>query len=191
MLSPSDPSRRRLSCLTRDQVASFVMTNQAAIRELARSKLFRATRSVADSEEILASVARRLDRLATDGGVRPRSEAELWALVRTVTAHTAIEKNRLVARARAMADNDGAYAHHLLRRLEVCATDDEAMLLVHRMALCLHEATDRQILFLVLRGASFPAIATALKTTEAAVRKRWQRLKEALEERFEHGDLDD
>ncbi len=168
-----------------------MMINEAAIRGLARSKLFAATQGVVDSEEVFASVVRRLDRLATRGGVRPRSEAELWALVRTVTTNTAIEKNRLVVRARAMVDNEGVYARELLVRLEACATDDEAMLLVHRMALFLSEAVERQILFLMLRGASFPAIATALRSTESAVRKRWSRLKVTLEERFEHGYFDD
>lgn len=191
--TPPDPSvdRSRLACLSRDQVAGFVMINKTAIRELARSKLIAVTKGVVDSEEVFASVARRLDRLATRGGVRPRSEAELWALVRTVTTNTAIEKNRLVVRARAMVDNEGAYAQQLLARLEACATDDEATLLVHRMALFLSESAERQILFLMLRGASFPAIAMAVRSTESAVRKRWSRLKATLEERFEHGYFDD
>lgn len=183
--------RSRIACLTRDQVARFVMINQAAIRELARSKLTAITDGVLDSEEVFASVVRRLDRLATRGGVRPRSEAELWALVRTVTTNTAIEKNRLVVRARALVDNEGVYAQQLLLRLEACTTDDEAMLLVHRMALLLPEAADRQVLFLLLRGASFPAIAVALRCTEPAARKRWSRLKTSLEERFDHGYFDD
>lgn len=167
------------------------MVNQATIRDLARSKLFSMTKGVVDSEEVFASVARRLDRLATKGGVRPRSEAELWALVRTVTTNTAIEKNRLMVRARALVDNEGVYARQLLARLEACDSDDEAMLLVHRMALLLSEAVDRQVLFLMLRGASFPAIAIALRSTESAIRRRWSRLKASMEERFDDGYFDD
>lgn len=188
---PNLPGRTRLPPLSRAEVAEFLTTNEAKIREIARAKIHKAHWPSLDSHEVLASVVRRLDRLANGAGVRPRSEAELWALVRCVTKNTAIEKSRLVARAQALVSSEGEYALQLLSRLEVCATDDEATLLVHRMALCLASAEERQILFLLLRGASFPAIAVALGSTEGAVRRHWCRLKHDLEERFAHGYLDD
>ncbi len=188
---PKLPGRQGVSRLSRAQVASFIATNERRIREMARAKIQATHRATLDSQEVFASVARRLDRLASGAGVRPRSEAELWALVRCVTANTAIEKNRLVARAKALEVSEGEYARQLSRRLDGCATDDEATLLVQRMALCLGDAVERQIMFLLLRGASFPAIAAALGTTEGAVRRRWCRLKHELEGRFADGFFDD
>jgi DNA-directed RNA polymerase specialized sigma24 family protein len=157
---------------------------------MARTKLSRGSGFV-DSQDVFASVARRLDQLASGAGVRPRSEAELWALVRTVTTNTAIEKTRLVARVRSFASTEGLYGQELLKRLEECGGDDEATLLVHRMALSLTVAVDRQIMFLFLRGATFSAMGVALQMSEDAVRKRWARLRDALEERFIDGQLDD
>ena len=183
---PPVPSPR----LSRAEIANFLTSNELRIREMARTKLSRGSGFV-DSQDVFASVARRLDQLASGSGVRPRSEAELWALVRTVTTNTAIEKTRLVARVRAIASTEGLYGQELLKRLEECGGDDEATLLVHRMALALPAAVDRQIMFLFLRGASFTAMAVALEMTEDAVRKRWARLRSALEERFLGGQLDD
>lgn len=187
---PNPPHRTPDTPLSPVEVAAFISDNESKIREMARTKLRAARQGALDSQDVFASVARRLDSLANSARVRPRSEAELWALVRCVTTNTAIEKVRLVSRAQALVSSEGKFARHLLRRLEACGSDDEATLLVHRMALCLSNAEDRQILFLLLRGASFPAIAAALGRTESSIRNRWSRLRHELKQGFEQGFLD-
>lgn len=177
---PDDP---RPEGLSREYVARFLLENEAKIRELARQKLGN-TRGPQDSEDVFASVTRRFDQLASGKGVRPRSAAELWALVRIVTQNTAIEKVRLVARMRALTDVEGEYARRMADRFESCESDEEATLLVQRMAMTMSSADDRQIFFLNLRGASDQAIATAMRMTKEAASKRRRRLWHSLEERF-------
>lgn len=174
----------------RQAIAAWVLDNQDQIRAIARRKLTRSTRSVFDSEDILSSVLRRLDGMAQRGRLQPRNEDELWALVAAIARNTALSKTQLIERVRARVSEDGPYAQEVLRRLNACADDDEATLLVHRMMHTLKQGPDRQILAMMLRGASHRAIAAFLGTTEAASRQRWKRIRDELCERFREGALD-
>lgn len=180
---PSDPS-------VRDLVASFVLQHSDTIRYIARTKLTAGTRSVFDSEDVLGSVLRRLDGMAERGDLRPRSEGELWALITAIARNTAVSKTRLIERTRALLARDGPCAHELLMRLNRCEGDDQAAALVARMARSLDSSSDRQILLLILRGASAAAIASLLGITEAAASQRWAKIKRALADRFARGLID-
>jgi DNA-directed RNA polymerase specialized sigma24 family protein len=174
----------------RRAIADFVLEHQTTIRAIARKKLTQAARGVFDSEEVLSSVLRRLDAMAQRGGLLPRSHGELWALVTTITHNTAVSKTRLIEFMRSRLTEDGPYAYELVRRLNACADDDEATLLVYRMMSCLPDATDRQILSLKHRGATHAAAASLLGTTEDAMRHRWMRIRRELCARFTDGTLD-
>ena len=175
----------------REAVAAYILEHGDRIRAIARRKLTLNTRRVFDSEEILSSVLRRLDGMAARGTLRPRSEAELWALIEAIAKNTAVSRTRLIERMQNLVTEEGDYAYFLIRGLNACATDDEATLLVHRMLLSIPDASDRQITALILRGAAHRAIAGLLGITEEHSRQRWKRVREDLVARFKGGLLDE
>jgi DNA-directed RNA polymerase specialized sigma24 family protein len=184
--------REGLTPLARDQVAAFLVANGDQIRLLARKKLTKKTRSTYDSEDVLSSVFRRIDDLAANGTLRPRSDQELWGLIHTITHHAAVSRTRLMERATALSVEDGGYVRHLIDCLSYCGSDDAAMLLIHRMAACLHDSAERQLFYLRVRGANHRGAAAVLGITEVAVRRRWTVARDRLEAtKDEWGRLDD
>lgn len=176
--------------LTRERVADYLRGKEQEIRSVARRRLTRNTRGTHDSEDVYSSVLRRLDELASRGEVRPRSESELWALAKTIASNTAVSKTRLAERARALVAEDGSYARSLLDRLQAANGDDEAMLLLLRLAQSCDNSDDRQILFLRMRGAGYKVIAETLGISSDACRQRWRVLRAKLDHLIRSGALD-
>lgn len=174
----------------REALARYLLEHQASIRAAARRKLSSNTRSVFDSEDVLSSVLRRVDAMVSEGRLRPRSEAELWALINTIAANNAVNRTQLIERARLFLTEDGPYVYELLQRLNAFTTDDEVILLLHRMMACLQDEKDRQLLGAYLRGASLSVIATMLGIKDDACRQRWRSIRLRLAERFREGVLD-
>lgn len=184
---PSDRAASTPQRLSREAIAHYVLSHESQIRAIARRKLTQATRSTFDSEDVMASVLRRVDQLALNGSLRPDNKAELWALIKTIASNTAVTKTRLIERARFLLTEDGAYAYHLLQRLNACGSDDEAQLLVLRMAGTLKNERSRQILLLRLRGATHGAISGMLGISEGACRQQWMSMCQELRAAFEGG----
>lgn len=174
----------------RERLAAYVLAHQSQIRAMARRNLTSDTRTVCDSEDILSSVLRRLDEMANDGVLRPRSERELWALIRTIARNTAVSRTRLIEHARQRLTEDGPYAYELLQRLNTYRSDEEATLLVHRMLASVQDRTNRQVLALMLRGASHRAIGAFLEISEDASRQRWMAVRREIAAKFGRGELD-
>lgn len=174
----------------RERLATYLLVHQSQIREMARLNLTSSARKVCDSEDVLSSVLRRLDEMASDGALRPRSERELWALIRTIARNTAVSRTRLIEHARQRLTEDGPYAYELLQRLNAFRSDEEATLLVHRMLASVGDRTSRQVLALVMRGASHRAIGAFLEISEDASRQRWMVVRRELGARFGRGELD-
>jgi DNA-directed RNA polymerase specialized sigma24 family protein len=174
----------------RDAIASYVVRHAERIRAIARRKLPRTTRRVCDSEDVLSSVLVRLDQMAARGTLRLESERELWGLIEAIASNTAVSKVRMISRAQNLLTEDSAYAYELLKRLNNCPGDDEALLLLLRMTASLKNPVDRQVLTLMHRGASHRAIADLLGFSVDASRQRWMRIREELCARFAGGELD-
>jgi DNA-directed RNA polymerase specialized sigma24 family protein len=162
-------------------IARFVLENEARIRALIRRKIGPATRGVFDSEDVVASVLRRMDQLASRGRLRLDSERELWGLVITIAHNSAVSKTRLIERWRSFSVDE---APEVLPHINACAGDDDALVLIYKMAMALEESGDRQLFFLRLRGASHAAAAQLTGVTEENARKRWERVCKRLRERF-------
>ncbi len=174
----------------REAIAAYVLSHQDRVRAIARRKLTASARQVFDSEEVVSSVLRRLDGMAMRGSLRTTSEAELWGLIRAIAQNTAVSKTQLIERTRDLLTEEGAYAQRLLERLDACDGDDEATLIVQRMLLSFKDATDRQLLVLIMRGATHKAIGGLLGISEEASRARWKKARDALNTRFAEGLLD-
>lgn len=173
----------------RDHVARWVMDREGMIRAIARRGLTGRTRAVYDSEDVFATVLKRMDELAARGVLRVESPRELTALLTRIVRNSAANKSRLIERSRRLISEDGDYATALLARLQRCRDDDEATLIVCRMMSWLDTPESRQILGLRLRGMTHAAIAQALGSTDTAIRKRWESIRRVLMVRIERGEL--
>jgi DNA-directed RNA polymerase specialized sigma24 family protein len=174
----------------RDFVARYVLANAEKIRAIARRKIPQRSRAATDSEDVLSSVLRRLDEMGERGTLRLDSELELWGLIEAMASNAAVSKVRMIERARNFLTEDAYYANLLLARLQDCAGDDDATLLVLRMTASLKSPEDRQILTLMHRGASHRAIGDLMGFTEQASRQRWKRIRGELCGRFQEGGFD-
>lgn len=171
----------------RDALARYLTANLEKLRAIASRKLGRSSRSVFDSEEVVASVVRRMDDLAQRDSIRARSEDELWALIARIVTNATVSRIRLLQVARRHLAEDGPYAALMASRVAALETDDEASLLVYRLIASVPDATDRQILLLRLRGMPLPLIARELGLGEGAARMRYHRVCQRLEERLGPG----
>lgn len=181
-------SRDALKALGRDELAQFVTERQDQIRRVARTKLVQVARSLFDSEDVFASVAREIDELATTGAIRPESEKELWALIATMTRNNAVSKVRFAARAKDLIAEDGEYARQLAARAQHCASDGDAAVLCLRLLASLESSGDRKLFALRMRGANHRVIAGVLDITEEACRQRWMMIRRKLAETFREAD---
>lgn len=169
---------------SREEIAQFVLARRERVQAIARRKLTYSARAVFDSDDVIASVMRRIDHLASKGALRIRSEAELWALIATIAGNNAVSKTRLMARARTLLSEDLAFAQIMLNCVTPCATDDDAENLVLELASSISDPVMRQGFLLRVRGASHSAVAGVLGISEAAFRQRWSHLVRSLSERF-------
>lgn len=169
----------------RGKLARFVLLLAPEIRAAARRKLTKSARTVTDSEDVLSTVLRRVDRLVTEGCFRPQSDEDIHGLVMTVARNAAISKTRLAERAKRLLREDGDYTWWLVRRSEMCRTDEDASSLLNRMMWYLSSERERQVFALRLRGASHRTIGQLLGVSETAVREQWRRMRQELQAAFE------
>lgn len=167
---------RRMRAGDRAAAARFMALYGALIRSRVRDKLSVGLRRVMDSEDVLSTVARRLDGMVLEGRLRAETEPELWSLVQTVARNALSESLRSTRGDRVvMGRGDRAHGadtpplHGGSERTLVGAAMD-----------ALPDETDKRVLSMWLRGASHAHIARSLGSTPAAVRMRWARLMRAL-----------
>lgn len=171
-----------------DRVASaeFIRRYGPRIRRRVRGKLSPAMRRLFDSQEILATVARRLDRMVASGRLRATSDGEVWSLVFTIADRSLIEKARLFRTLQAKEGEDSPLALGILSRLQRADQNDpEApMIELDRVFQSLGDRLDRQILGLWLMGRGAASIAAAVDMEPASVRKRWERIRGQLRDTY-------
>lgn len=174
--SPRPPVARLLERMRqgdREATAEFMQRYAPLLRRRIRWKLGAGTRRIFDSEEILATLGRRLDQQIHRGAIEVRSEGEFWALVRTMIERTIIDKARVTSRMRA-AELEAS------RHRDSFPADDESNRLVgdeiDQAIEMVGDDDDRRLLELWMRGVSHAESAASLNLSHAAVRKRWQRL---------------
>lgn len=171
----------------REALATYLVANLDKLRTIASRKLDRSNRAVFDSDEVVSSVVRRLDTLAQRGAIRATSEEELWALIVRIVSNATISRIRLIEVARRHLSDDGPYVSMLIARVGQLETDDEASLFVYRLVSIQEDATDRQILLLRMRGMTMAIIADQLGLSESAIKMRYKRVCDRLEELFNEG----
>ena len=163
----------RMRAGDRDAAAQFMHLYGPLIRSRVRDKLGTQLRRVMDSEDVLSTVARRLDGMIAEGRMRAETEPELWSLVQSVASNALSESLRATRGERAAARVVRGGAH--IDPPDI--GEDEA---ADRALGALENDTDRRVLSLWLRGASLAAIGRSIGQTPAAMRMRWQRLMRTL-----------
>ncbi len=175
---------QRMKVGDREAAGQFITRYGSRIRRRIRGKLSPAMRRIFDSQDILSTLGRRLDRYVLDGRVEANNEHELWGLVFKLANNAICEKGRLLRRLKHAEREDGPFATELAARLRSAQrpeTDDDAFELeMGRVFAVVGDSTDQRILFLWLDGVGHSAIATHVQMTVVAVRKRWQRIKSVI-----------
>jgi RNA polymerase sigma-70 factor (ECF subfamily) len=181
----------RMRAGDRAAAGEFMDRFGSRIRRRIRFKLSAPMRRLFDSQEILSTVARRLDLYVGREKVEARAPEELWSLVFRIADNALIDKVRLFRRLEAVEGSDSQFATSLLstmRRAEQ-GSSSGVELEMDRVFRSLENKVDREILSLWLSGDDQPEIARQLGITQDTVRQRWCRLRERLRELIEDGSL--
>lgn len=173
----------------REAGAAFIRKYGSRIRRRVRGKLSPAMRRLFDSQEILSTVARRLDALVATGQIHAVSDGQVWSLVFTIAENSLVEKARVYRGLRAKEGEDSALAERILARLRESEREhsDGPELEIDRALRSLGDRVDREILSLWLMGRDASSIAIAVDMSPSAVRKRWERIREQLRDTYLHG----
>jgi hypothetical protein len=184
--SPSVEDALPAPIRSRAELAAFLLERADEIRAVARRKLTNVARSSFDSEDVLSSVVRRMDKLFHDGRLQVATRDELWRLVQAVTSNRAVSFTRLRERMKQLGAEGGAYEQHLANVFSTCESDDEAILTLYQVAARLAQPADRQLFLLRARGANHRAAAAVLGTSEEAARQRWASVRRQISEIVSH-----
>lgn len=130
-------------------------------------------RKLTDTEDILSTVQRRVDRIIYEGRLRAASDEQFYALVHSVVERAILEKIRMGRRARVREQAAGAVRLSSL----VERRRREAISQTERIGRAVTDPVDREVILLRGRGLSFELIAEMMGMQPAAVRKRWSRLR--------------
>jgi DNA-directed RNA polymerase specialized sigma24 family protein len=181
----------RMRAGDRDAAAELVREYGDLIRRRIRGKLNSSMRRLFDSQDILSSVSRRLDRYVRSGRVDAVDQAQLWSLVFKIAEVTVVDRARAFERLNAVEGEDSPVAHELLRRMERAerAEPNGSEIVLEKAYLSLASPDDREMLTLWLADTPMFRIAETLRITPAAARQRWRAVRSHLKHNLESGTL--
>ena len=166
----------------REAAAELALRYAPEIRRRIRGKLTPELRRLFDSEDILATVLRRLDYYVQNTPIKSTSEREVRTLLLRICNRAVVDKMKILRRLQRTEGEDSAFAALMLGTIssgaqEITESDDGALAAVFRRV---PSGEDRTILWLWLAGQDHEAIGATLGKSNSAIRKRWQRIKESL-----------
>jgi hypothetical protein len=175
----------------REAAARFLVEYGDLIRRRIRGKLGTGMRRLYDSQDILSTVSRRLDRYVRNGQVQAASAEQLWSLVFKMAETAVIDRVRAYKRLQAAEGEDGTIARELLTRMDRAESNEPegAELVLERVYCSLGSDADRELLVLWLADMPLFRIAETTGSTPAAIRQRWKAIRERLKVRIAAGEL--
>lgn len=194
----SDGTLGEMECLVarlrggdRVAAAEFVREYGDLIRRRIRGKLGTSMRRLFDSQDILSTVSRRLDRYVRNGRVQATNESQLWSLVFKIAEVAVVDRVRAYQRLKLAEGEDSPIARELVRRMDQAETTEpeSSELVLEQVYAKLPSAADRELLTLWLADVPMFRIAEAMNTTPAAARQRWQSVREKLKKGFANGEF--
>ncbi len=171
----------------RAAAGEFMDRYGSRIRRRVRFKLSQPMRRLFDSQEILSTVARRLDLCVDGDQIDARLPEELWSLVFRMADNALIDRVRVFRRLQAVEGSDSRFAQALLGRVRDAERVGGFEIEMDKVFQAVENPVDREILSLWLCETPHPAIAQQTGITPASVRQRWQRLREKLRSLIEDG----
>ncbi len=160
----------------RNAGAEFFHRNRDLLRRRIRRRLRPSDRRLFDSQDILSSACRRLDRMVRGGTVRAVDPAALMALIQRIALNSVIDKGLVMQRLAREVGRDSRFAAELRSRIEAedSRVHDGGSVLITRVFNGLSDPPEREILTLWLRGLPLKSIAAEFETRPATMRKRWE-----------------
>ncbi len=177
----------RMRAGDREAGAEFMAQYGPRLRRRICGKLSAPVRRIFDSQDLLSTVARRLDAFVRSGRLAATSEDQLWSLVFRIADHALADKARVSQRLRRAEGEDGPFARALLERMdrEAAPGAPAAEIELARVFTLLDDSVDRTILSLWLADSPHVVTAEAVGLSAGAVRQRWgvirARLRRALD----------
>jgi DNA-directed RNA polymerase specialized sigma24 family protein len=167
--------------------AEFMARYGPLIRRRIGGKLGGKLRRLFDSQELLSTVGRRLDRYVLAGRVRAESAGQMFNLIFRMADAAMIDKSRVMKRLNRAEGEDSPFTRAFLNRIEEAErrAPDGAESQIDAAFRSLPDPIDREILALWLQGKHHSVIAVHIGLSPAAVRKRWQMIRERLQTRLE------
>lgn len=177
----------------RDREAAFRFVEQFGdlIRRRVRGKLNSGMRRIFDSQEILSTVGRRLDRYVMQGQLHADSEPQLWSLLFRMIDAALVDKARTYRRLRRVEGEDSEFASRLLGRMQERdrQSEDGGEIELEAAFRSLRSDVDREVLALWLNDVPHARIAEEISSTPDAVRQRWRSIREHLRAQIAAGAL--
>ena len=171
----------------REAAAVFLMRYETRIRRRIRGKLGPSIRRLFDSMEILSTLGRRLDLYVMSGRVQADDESQMLGLLFKMAENALVDKARVFRRLESVESADSEFAHELEIRLRKAESecDTGAEIELENWIKTVGDPIDRRILSLWLAGETHGAIAQFVEKSPTAIRKRWEKIKSELKDRFE------
>lgn len=186
--SPAADLLARMRAGDRHAAAEFIRVYGSRIQRRVRPKLGVSVRRLFDSQDIVSTVARRLDAYVAGGKLRAENESQLWAFVFRLTSRAVMDKVWLTERLRRAESEDGPLATGWLRRIERISDDAHIDFDMEDAFAALPDEIDRQILALWLHDTPSADMAAALGMPAGTVRWRWSRIRETLRAALSNGE---
>jgi len=169
----------RMQSGDRKAASDFFTAFGPQIRRRVSGKLGPHVRRIFDSQEILSTVSRRLDRMIFSGDLRAVEVPQFWALVFSMVDIAVLDKVRVFSRLRAAESGERAlttsHAAHPTHQLR--APTYQPVLELEEAFDCLGSDVDREVLALWLEGTPQLRIAHIVRMTPAALRQRWRSIR--------------
>lgn len=164
----------------REAAAEFIAEYGPRIQRRVRPKLGVGVRRLFDSQDIVSTVARRLDAYIAKGKLRATDEPQLWAFVFRLTSRAVLDKAAVCSRLRRVESEDAVVARSWSSRLESTPDDEQFDFEIEQAFSALDDETDRQILALWLHDTPSHEMGELLGMPPGTVRWRWSRIRESL-----------
>lgn len=176
----------RMRAGDREAVSEFITHFGELIKRRVRGKLGKGMRRIFDSQEILSTVSRRLDQYVCKGKLQAQDQPQLWSLLTRMIDAALVDKIRVYKRLHAVEQEDSDFARRLLVRMRdgEARSPDGAELELSSAFQCLQSDVDREVLALWLNDVPHTQIAEQLDCTPAAIRQRWQSIRNRLKEQL-------
>ena len=165
--------------------AGMVNEQRASIMRRIHSLLGDDARKITDTEDILSTAMRRIDRVIESGSLRAMTDVQFYAFVHAVIRRTILEKARNSRRIKAHEQEKMLIQSSQEAGVENLICSDTEM--VERVGQLITDPIDREIIMLHGRDHSFVEIAQVVHMSPQAVRKRWSRIKATVREMIAEG----